>query len=1078
MDDQQLAQLELLCQQLYESTDTQVRNQAEKALVTFAESADSLPQCQVVLERSQSPYALLLAASTLTKLVIRSTANITIQDRLQLRNYVLQYLGNRLGLTSYITQALVQLIARITKHGWFDGDKKVFVFRDILDEVGKFLRGSVEHCVIGVQILYHLVGEMNLAESIRSLAKHRKVTNSFRDESLYDVFTLSCTLLRQINVHDKTQHSLISWLLKLACACLSFDFIGTSSDESADDLATVQIPTQWRSTFLDCSTLQLFLNLFHSMSAHELASMSITCLVQLASVRRSLFNTTERANFLAQIMKGMKGILEQPQTLSNPECYHEFCRLLMRVKSNYQLGELIRLEDYSAFIDLVAKFTVSSLQSWQFSANSIHYLLGFWQRLVGSVPYIKSSEAHLLEKYMPEITKAYITSRLESVESVLRDSLDNPLDDKPMVAQQLDQMSVIGRYEYDSTSCLVVTLFDQTASAYQKLLQGSRSAQELPLREGQLTWLIYLIGSVVGGRMNQCSTADYDTIDGQLICRVMQLMDLTDSHLPQHGSEYLYQAFLHFFEHFRMVYVGDVIQKNSKIFQALSDQLGLADESMILNVFITKIVTNLKYWTSSKLIVGKTLQLLGDLSVGYGSARKLIKLESVQFILENHTPEHFPFLNVNFELKCHTMFYLALGRLLLVELGEDEEKFDRFIAPLTKSADRIQSNFVQQAMTEEELKKSVVGLCRDLRGVALSFNGRTCYMMLFDWIYPKYTGVLLKALDVWYYDPNVTTPILKLMAELVKNKSQRLQFDVTSPNGVLLFREASKTLTCYGEHILALADIPDDKLYALKLKGISVCFNMLKEALCGNYVNFGVFRLYGDDALDKALNMFIKLLFSIPLKTLLDYPKLSKSYYGMLEVLTQDHMEFMTSLEPDVFIYILSSISEGLTGIDHTICTGCCGTLDHIVTYFFKNLSKSKGCVPVSPSRHTTFLRLLELHSDIFQQMLTSMMNIIMFENCRCQWSMSRPLLGLILLNEEFFQTWRQRVVSLQVLDRQNLIMTCFDNLMESVERNLQSRNKDSFTKNLSVFRRDVYSAVKEVVPETQSTSTTSEMMV
>ena len=29
----------------------------------------------------------------------------------------------------------------------------------------------------------------------------------------------------------------------------------------------------------------------------------------------------------------------------------------------------------------------------------------------------------------------------------------------------------------------------------------------------------------------------------------------------QHGSKYLDQAFLHFFEQFRMVYVGDVIQK-------------------------------------------------------------------------------------------------------------------------------------------------------------------------------------------------------------------------------------------------------------------------------------------------------------------------------------------------------------------------------------------------------------------------------------------------------------------------------------------------------------------------------------
>lgn len=59
--------------------------------------------------------------------------------------------------------------------------------------------------MIGVQILYHLVTEMNLAESMRSLTKHRKVASSFRDESLYDIFTLSCTLLQQINVHDKTQ---------------------------------------------------------------------------------------------------------------------------------------------------------------------------------------------------------------------------------------------------------------------------------------------------------------------------------------------------------------------------------------------------------------------------------------------------------------------------------------------------------------------------------------------------------------------------------------------------------------------------------------------------------------------------------------------------------------------------------------------------------------------------------------------------------------------------------------------------------------------------------------------------------
>jgi len=55
----------------------------------------------------------------------------------------------------------------------------------------------------------------------------------------------------------------------------------------------------------------------------------------------------------------------------------------------------------------------------------------------------------------------------------------------------------------------------------------------------------------------------------------------------------------------------------------------------------------------------------------------------------------------------------------------------------------------------------------------------------------------------------------------------------------------------------------------MKLKGISICFSMLKAALCGNYVNFGVFRLYGDEALDNALNTFVKLLLSIPQSDLL-----------------------------------------------------------------------------------------------------------------------------------------------------------------------------------------------------------------
>ncbi len=57
---------------------------------------------------------------------------------------------------------------------------------------------------------------------------------------------------------------------------------------------------------------------------------------------------------------------------------------------------------------------------WQFAPNSVHYLLSLWQRMVASVPYVKASEPHMLETYTPEVTKAYITSRLDSVAVVMR----------------------------------------------------------------------------------------------------------------------------------------------------------------------------------------------------------------------------------------------------------------------------------------------------------------------------------------------------------------------------------------------------------------------------------------------------------------------------------------------------------------------------------------------------------------------------------------------------------------------------------------------------------------------------------
>ena len=149
-------QVEVLCKQLYESQDSSTRLAAEKALVEFSSSPDCLNRCKLLMDRADSPYSQVLAASTLTKLIGRPNIQLPVEERLALRNYILQYLAQRgPKLPNFVSQALVTLFGRITKLGWYDfaGKDNQLVFRDVTASIFQFLQeGSAEHSIIGIQV--------------------------------------------------------------------------------------------------------------------------------------------------------------------------------------------------------------------------------------------------------------------------------------------------------------------------------------------------------------------------------------------------------------------------------------------------------------------------------------------------------------------------------------------------------------------------------------------------------------------------------------------------------------------------------------------------------------------------------------------------------------------------------------------------------------------------------------------------------------------------------------------------------------------------------------------------------------
>ena len=85
---------------------------------------------------------------------------------------------------------------------------------------------------------------------------------------------------------------------------------------------------------------------------------------------------------------------------------------------------------------------------------------------------------------------------------------------------------------------------------------------------------------------------------------------------------------------------------------------------------------------------------------------------------------------------------------------------------------------------------------------------------------------------------------------------------------------------------------------------------LLTRAMSGNYVNFGVFVLYGDRALSDCLEVIVKLCLCMPLEDILAYTKVCKAYFTFLELLMRNHTA--------TFIELDTPVIQPTEGSEHT----------------------------------------------------------------------------------------------------------------------------------------------------------------
>lgn len=184
----------------------------------------------------------------------------------------------------------------------------------------------------------------------------------------------------------------------------------------------------------------------------------------------------------------------------------------------------------------------------------------------------------------------------------------------------------------------------------------------------------------------------------------------------------------------------------------------------------------------------------------------------------------------------------------------------------------------------------------------------------------------------------------------------------------------------------------------------------------------------------------------MPLTHLQMNQKLSLDYYNVLEYMVQEHRNILIAQEPNVLLYILSSLAEGVAIKNIFICNTSCNTLDLLLTHLYEHLHHDSKTDTVN-LENDNLVKLVQEQPSILQQLLATVLKLCTTEEDWLYY-MSNILLPLILLNKEYFGQLRQPTISRCAAHKQAGVAKWLDGLMEGIEPNLLSANREKFQEN------------------------------
>ena len=117
-----------------------------------------------------------------------------------------------------------------------------------------------------------------------------------------------------------------------------------------------------------------------------------------------------------------------------------------------------------------------------------------------------------------------------------------------------------------------------------------------------------------------------------------------------------------------------------------------------------------------------------------------------------------------------------------------------------------------------------------------------------------------------------------------------------------------------------------------------------------------------------ALDITMKMALSVPLVDIMAYRKVSKAFFGLLDVLCANHPAVIACYDTPTFAFLISALDAGLKSLDVVVSSQCAGAVDNLAGFYFKAVQANGGEPPPAaaqvPLQLTSFSFSLLLRSS------------------------------------------------------------------------------------------------------------------